>query len=485
LSGGLGMTDLLQALAPWVAEAVRQAVSHRPELAGLRLTGARRLSGGAINQNFLVTLGSETVDGVQWVMRRSQSQSIPGSHDRRSEFAIIRYADDRGVVVPTPIAVVTHDGQQASFFAYLTGDTDARRLVSTLGGRKPTAPTPNDVAPMGISPDAVSALTESLGEQLGRLHRHTQDQQQTSQDLEAILGAPGEDSVEASLQEVEKSFSRLSRPAGYLRFAVRSLRKDRPFRKAQRPPSLCHNDFRLGNLMMLMPTDAQSPGQSAAAGQATGPALSAVLDWEFSGWGDPMADIGWLTAPCWRFGGAMPVAGFGNLEDLLRGYGRENPEPLPIDELAFWQRLAHVRWAIIAAQQGERVVHGDPESVELLITGAMTASIVQPVVEYYLGEAVSPSPLAGLSADQQAVDQWLLETSLLIKSQLAPSLSSATKYQALMAANALRLARARLRSVSVSASASERPKVSGSALSSGDDFKLELAQDLAIWSFKD
>lgn len=476
------MTDLVQALAPWVMKAVQQAVSLRPELAGLRLTGAQRLSGGAINQNFLVTLGSETLGGVQWVMRRSQSQPIPGAHDRRAEFDIIRYADDRGVVVPSPIAVVSHEGQQASFFAFVPGDTDARRLVSTLGGKRPASMAPSDTAAMGISPDTVSLLTESLGEQLGRLHKHSLDRPPRSQDLMAILGAPGEDSVEASLQEVEKSFSRLLHPAGYLSFAVRSLRNDRPYRKAQRLPSLCHNDFRLGNLMMVMPTDTQNPAQSQVVGQAPGPALSAVLDWEFAGWGDPMADIGWLTAPCWRFGGAMPVAGFGKLDDLLRGYARANPETLPIEEVAFWQRLAHVRWAIIAAQQAERVVHGDPESVELMITGAMTASIVHPVVEYYLGEAVSPSPLASLSADQQGVDQWLLETSLLLKKQLAPSLSAAAKYQVLMAANALRLARARLRSVSVS----ETPSGSASsALASGNDFRSELAQDLAVWSFKD
>jgi thiamine kinase-like enzyme len=337
---------------------------------------------------------------------------------------------------------------------------------------------------MGVSPDTVSVLTESLGEQLGRLHKNAHEGHPTRQELVAVLGPPGEDSVEASLQEVEKSFSRLLHPAGYLSFAVRSLRKGCPSRKTQRSPSLCHNDFRLGNLMMVIPTDTQNPAQSQVLGQASGPALSAVLDWEFAGWGDPMADIGWLTAPCWRFGGALPVAGFGKLDDLLRGYARENPEPLPIEEIAFWQRLAHVRWAIIAAQQGERVVCGDPESVELMITGAMTASIVHPVVEYYLGEAVSPSPLASLSADQQGVDQWLLETGLLLKKQLAPSLSAVAKYQVLMAANALRIARARLRSPLGSETRSLQGSAS-SALSSRDDVKAELAQDLAVWSFKD
>ncbi len=30
------------------------------------------------------------------------------------------------------------------------------------------------------------------------------------------------------------------------------------------------------------------------------PGLTAVLDWEFAAWGDPMLDLGWLCTECWR-----------------------------------------------------------------------------------------------------------------------------------------------------------------------------------------
>lgn len=490
MSGALGMTDPAPGLEPWVNAAVEHAVGRQPELAGARLTAAQRLSGGAINQNFLVTLVSEMGGPFQWVMRRSQSQSIPGSHDRSAEFEIIRYAHALGVKVPAPIAVVVREGQMASFFGYVPGDADARRLVSLLGGRQPAQATGRDSPHTGIRPSQLAAVTESLGEQLGRLHRGKITSKHSPADLVSVLGPMPQDSIQASLATVEKAFARLSRPAQYLHFAVQAILNDRPARLAQRPPCLCHNDFRLGNLMILLPQNRQNRGQtpvleSAADMQNRGlspdlPAaesaaefgLSAVLDWEFADWGDPMADIGWLTAPCWRFGGAMPVAGFGTLEDLLRGYYRENPEPLPVDELPFWQRLAHVRWGIIAAQQAERVVFGDPESVELLITGAMTASIIKPVVEHYLGEIQSPCLLPEVSAELRGVDQWLAETSLLLKTQLAPGLSSSAKYQALMAANALRLARARLRS-------------EPSGMPACENLRQELARDLAIWSFKD
>ena len=469
------MTDLTQGLEPWVAAAVEQAVTQQPELAGARLTAAQRLSGGAINQNFLVTLVSEMAGSVQWVMRRSQSQSIPGSHDRSAEFDIIRYAHGLGVKVPGPVAVVAREGQMASFFGYVAGDADARRLVSFLGGGQSAQAKSRDPLQNDIRPSQVAAVTESLGEQLGRLHRGLITTEHAPAALVSVLGPMPQDSIQASLSTVEKGFARLSRPAQYLHFAVQAILNDRPVRLAQRRPCLCHNDFRLGNLMMVLPQKKQDRGQTPVMPVAESAAefgLSAVLDWEFADWGDPMADIGWLTAPCWRFGGAMPVAGFGTLDDLLRGYYRENPEPLPLDELPFWQHLAHVRWGIIAAQQAERVVFGDPESVELLITGAMTASIVKPVVEHYLGETVSPGLMPEVSVALRGVDQWLAETSLLLKKQLAPVLSSSAKYQALMAANALRLARARLRS-------------EPSGMPPCENLRQELARDLAVWSFKD
>ena len=48
-------------------------------------------------------------------------------------------------------------------------------------------------------------------------------------------------------------------------------------------PVLCHHDFRTGNYML------------------DGTALTGILDWEFSGWGDPHEDIGWFCCKGWRF----------------------------------------------------------------------------------------------------------------------------------------------------------------------------------------
>src|SRR5690606_38467189 len=62
---------------------------------------------------------------------------------------------------------------------------------------------------------------------------------------------------------------------------------------------LAHRDFRTGNLMI----DAHG--------------LTAVLDWEFAAWSHPLEDLGWLCAPCWRFGQrgeARAAGGLGSRE---------------------------------------------------------------------------------------------------------------------------------------------------------------------------
>ncbi|MGA1665156.1 MAG: hypothetical protein ACO38M_05885, partial [Burkholderiaceae bacterium] len=222
--------------------------------------------------------------------------------------------------------------------------------------------------------------------------------------------------------------------------------------------------------------------------------LKAVLDWEFASWGDVMADIGWLTAPCWRFGGAKPVAGFGELDDLMAGLVSTLDESQAEvvrtriqKELAFWQRYAHLRWAIIAAQQGERAVPGDVEALELVITGCMSASLAEPVVSHYKGQDIAgmakatitttnttmgADGSAGVSSDRSAADRLLAEAAAHLKLHLAPQLSGAQKYSALMAANAIRLARGALACASNDRSAATDPVIE------------DLVFDLRIWSFK-
>jgi aminoglycoside phosphotransferase (APT) family kinase protein len=118
------------------------------------------------------------------------------------------------------------------------------------------------------------------------------------------------------------------------------------------PPVLAHNDFRTGNLML----------------DASG--VTAVLDWEFAAWGDPHADLGWLCARCWRFGNnAQEAGGIGPREAFYAGYEAEAGTKLDRARIPWWELMAHIRWAVIAADQAMRHISGEERSLELALTG--------------------------------------------------------------------------------------------------------------------
>ncbi len=123
---------------------------------------------------------------------------------------------------------------------------------------------------------------------------------------------------------------------------------------------LVHRDYRTGNFLV-------DQGE-----------LTAVLDWEFAGWGDPREDIGWFTARCWRF--AAPHRGAGGiaaLDEFLEAYRAASGLSLSAADLTYWQLLAHLRWGVIALQQVQRHVSGRERSLELALTGRLLPEIEQ------------------------------------------------------------------------------------------------------------
>ena len=115
--------------------------------------------------------------------------------------------------------------------------------------------------------------------------------------------------------------------------------------------TLVHQDFRTGNYMV-------------DEGGLTG-----ILDWEFAAWGDPMSDIGWFCARCWRFGNdALEAGGIAPRAPFYRGYERASGRTIEPGRVAFWEVMAHIRWATIALQQGARVSGGE-DSLDLALTG--------------------------------------------------------------------------------------------------------------------
>ena len=115
---------------------------------------------------------------------------------------------------------------------------------------------------------------------------------------------------------------------------------------------LCHHDFRTGNYMV-------EDG-----------ALTGVLDWEFAGWSDPMEDVAWFCAKCWRFGvNAREAGGIAARETFYQAYEAASGREVDRAVIPYWEAMAHVRWAVIALQQTARHISGRQPGLELALIG--------------------------------------------------------------------------------------------------------------------
>lgn len=299
------------------------------------IESALQLSGGAIQENWWLTLHIKggTHDGLLQVVLRSDAPSgVTASHSRAQEFALLRAAFAAGVTVPEPLWLGNAGVFGREFFVMrkVAGTAAGHRLVKDLS--------------LGGDRDVLAAR---IGEEMARLHAIRPPAAELS-----FLPLPALSPALQGVKEFRDFLDRHHTAFPALEWGIRWLERHAPATKAL---VLAHRDFRTGNYMV----DEQG--------------LTAVLDWEFAAWSDPLEDIGWFCARCWRFGRFENEAGgIGSREAIYRGYEKISGQALDRDAVFFWEVYAHVRWAIIALQQGERHVSGHEPSLEL----ALTAHIV-------------------------------------------------------------------------------------------------------------
>ncbi|GGT71082.1 phosphotransferase family protein [Actinomadura citrea] len=291
-------------------EPTRDLAASLADRLGARVTGLRRLSGGASRETW-----SFDADGRPLVLRRDP----PGSLDPTAmgrEAGLLASAAAAGVPVP---GLADHgddlDGAPYMIMERLSGETIPRRLL-------------RDERFAGVRP----GLARELGGILARLHT-----------MSPVPGLPGDDAL-AALTEHYAAFE--ARPA--VELALRWLDGHRPAPGAR---TVVHGDFRNGNLMI-------SPG-----------GVTGVLDWELTHLGDPAEDLGWLCVKAWRFGSPHPVGGFGTREDLLAGYAAAGGTPPTLEELHWWEVYGTLRWTILCRHQAERFLSGSDPSIEYAVLG--------------------------------------------------------------------------------------------------------------------
>jgi len=128
-------------------------------------------------------------------------------------------------------------------------------------------------------------------------------------------------------------------------------------RPEPRPPSIVHGDYNLANVMFRRDHPAR---------------VTAVLDWELSTLGEPLADLGQLVA-YWggagrllfgARGGHLPDAnpGFPSAPELVARY--EEVTGRSADQVAWFEVFATVKLAIIVAGAQARLLEQDPERAD-------------------------------------------------------------------------------------------------------------------------
>jgi aminoglycoside phosphotransferase (APT) family kinase protein len=259
----------------------------------------RQFKGGQSNPTYELTTPGRT-----YVLRRKPPGTLlPSAHAVDREFTVISALHAQGYPVARPYALCTDDAVVGSMF-YVMEKVEGRVLW--------------DLKLPGMEPDQRRAIYEAQVDTLADLHRF---------DPAAIglgdYGKPG-NYFERQVGRWTKQY-RASEidPIPAMDRLIAFLPESLP---AQSAPRIVHGDFRLDNLILA----------------PDGPEVRAVLDWELSTLGDPMADfsyllIGWVIPATQRNGLAgadIAALGIPSVEETVARYStRTGAAPAHLDWL--------------------------------------------------------------------------------------------------------------------------------------------------------
>lgn len=375
------------------------------ELAGFKsLKSCEQLTAGASQETYRVSV--EGVEGErQLALRRSQpsveADSTVGSISLATEARLFQLAGAAGIPGPAVNYVLqAEDGLGSGFIMdWLNGETLGQRIVRAeeLAAVRPR-------------------LARECGQILGRIHALDWQGADLTGDLSEVDPA-------ALVEETWAYYRDFNVPVPMIDYTGRWLRDNLP--KASRT-TLVHGDFRNGNLMV------------------TSDGINAVLDWELAHIGDPVRDLGWLCVNSWRFGNsALPVGGFGEIEDLLAGYNETSSFNVSPQELEFWQVFGSFWWAMATLQMANAWRSGETPSLERPVIGRRSSEAQMDCVNLLIpGEF----KLADLGSSISQGTQLPMPAELLsgvaefLKEEVAEKLDPHNGFLARVAANSLGIA---------------------------------------------
>ena len=403
------------------------------------LAELERLSGGASQETYRITI--DTQDGVrELAMRRAaggEEGEITAQHPGlAAEAKLMQVARAHGVPEPEIYYVLQpEDGMGAGFIMqWLEG--------VALGARIVKAPELDAIRPK---------LAHLFGETLARIHSIDLVATQLDEHLQHL-------SPEEYVRQTWERYQALDTPQPMIDYTAQWLLANLP---ANYSPSLVHNDYRNGNVMVNQD------------------GIVAVLDWEVAHIGDPMRDLGWMLTHSWRFGRAhLPVGGFGEVADFFAGYESVSGQSVDRVAVKFWQVFGSFWWAVGCLGMAEHYRNGPDQSVERPGIGRRSSECQIDCVNLLIPGQVTlaETESSGGLVDMPRADELLQSVIDFLREQVMHETTGRTQFLSRVASNSLDIVQREL----ALGEAAAHHECSGlqTLLNSGDEDLIELRWQL-------
>lgn len=308
------------------------------------------VSGGQSNPTWFVDFGSRRM-----VLRKKpDGEILPGAHAVEREFKVLTALSTTDVPVPTALWLEEDESVLGTPF-YLMERLDGRVF--------------SDCTLPGLSPDDRNEMYLDMARTMARMHAVRPDEIGLGD-----FGRPG-NYFERQINRWSTQYAASTGPSyDALDMLAEWLPQNVP--EDDGATSIAHGDFRLGNLM-YHPTE---------------PRVIAIMDWELSTLGHPLADLGycvmpWNTSPD-EYGGILGTrwqdSGIPTMQAFIEEYMKTAVPTSPLSE--FHMAFALFRFAVIFVGIADRARAGNASSNEAAKLGPLAERFAVRALEVIEGE---------------------------------------------------------------------------------------------------
>lgn len=301
----------------------------------------RQFKGGQSNPTYELT----TPTAAYVLRRKPPGVLLPSAHAVDREFAVTSALHAQGFPVARPYALCTDEEVIGSMF-YVMDRVDGRVLW--------------DLKLPGMTPEERRAIFEAQVDALADLHRFD-----PAEIGLADYGKPGNYFARQVGRWTKQYRASETQPIPEMDRLIDWLPQELP---SEGPARIVHGDFRLDNMILAQDR----------------PEVLAVLDWELSTLGDPMADfsyllIGWVLPPTVRNGLAgldLEALGIPTIKETIARYAARTGTP-PLTNLDWLMAYNLFRLAAICQGIAGRVRDGTAASAHAVETAKQVVPLAK------------------------------------------------------------------------------------------------------------